>query len=95
MSKELIQMLVFYLFAVNLTAFCLMGVDKRKAKRDAWRISEKTLFLPVVLGGSLGGILGMKVFRHKTKHWYFRFGFPALFVMQLAGAGWLIWKFVL
>jgi len=95
MSKELIQMLVFYLFAVNLTAFCLMGVDKRKAKRDAWRISEKTLFLPVVLGGSLGGILGMKVFRHKTKHWYFRFGFPALFVIQLAGAGWLIWKFVL
>lgn len=93
MPKELWQLLGLYLLVVNLTAFILMGVDKRRAKREAWRISEKTLFLFPVLGGALGGFCGMRTFHHKTKHWYFRFGFPALLVLQLALAGWLIWKF--
>ena len=94
MQKELWLMLGLYLLAVNLAAFLLMGIDKRKAKKDAWRIPEKTLFLPVILGGSLGGILGMRTFRHKTKHWYFRFGFPAILVLQLVLAGFLLGKFV-
>lgn len=69
---------------MNLIAFCLMGVDKRRAKRGAWRIPEKTLFLVTALMGGIGGTAGMLFFRHKTKHWYFRLGFPALMVLQIA-----------
>ena len=75
--------LIVYLLVVNVVAFALMGIDKSKAKRGAWRIPERTLFLPVVLFGSLGGTLGMVTFRHKTKHWYFKYGFPALLVVQV------------
>lgn len=90
--KEIMQLLGLYLLLVNAVGFVLMGVDKRRAKRDQWRISEKTLFLPPLLGGTVGAILGMRVFHHKTKHWYFRYGLPALLVLQLALAGWLYWK---
>ena len=72
------------LVVMNLAAFALMGIDKLKAKRGAWRIPEKTLFLVTALFGGLGGTLGMTFFRHKTKHWYFKFGFPALLVIQVA-----------
>lgn len=89
MKKELWQLLGIYLLAVNLAAFVMMGVDKRRAKRGTWRISEKALFLPALLGGALGSTLGMRAFRHKTRHWYFRFGFPLLLVLQLAGLFWL------
>ena len=91
MPRELWLMLGLYLLVMNLAAFLLMGVDKRRAKKERWRVPEKTLFLPVVLGGSLGGILGMRVFHHKTKHWYFRIGFPLILVLQIALAGWLTW----
>ena len=93
MSRELWQLLGLYLLLVNLAAFLVMGLDKRRAKRDKWRISEKALFLPAVLGGALGGVLGMRTFRHKTKHWYFRFGFPLLLALQVVLLGWLVWKF--
>lgn len=86
---ELWQAAAGYLAAVNLAAFALMGLDKRRARRGAWRISEKALFLPAVLGGALGGLLGMRVFHHKTKHWYFRFGLPALLILQVILAGWI------
>jgi len=92
-SKELWQLLGLYLLLVNLAAFLVMGADKRRAKRGSWRISEKALFLPALLGGALGGVLGMRTFRHKTKHWYFRFGFPLLLVLQAVLLGWLVWKF--
>ncbi|MCI9157170.1 MAG: DUF1294 domain-containing protein [Lawsonibacter sp.] len=82
--------MLLYLLAVNLAAFALMGMDKRRARKGAWRISEKALFLPALLGGALGGTLGMRVFRHKTRHWYFRFGFPLLLLLQLAG--WAAWQ---
>lgn len=72
------------LVVMNLAAFALMGIDKAKAKAGAWRIPEKTLFLVAALFGGLGGTLGMTFFRHKTKHWYFKFGFPALLVIQVA-----------
>lgn len=88
-------MLGLYLAVMNLAGFFTMGVDKWKAKRGAWRISEKSLFLPAVLGGSVGSILGMRVFRHKTKHWYFKFGLPAILVLQLILTGWLVWRLVL
>lgn len=92
MTAELWRLLGLYLLAVNLAAFGMMGMDKRRARRGGWRISERKLFLPALLGGALGGVLGMRVFRHKTKHWYFRRGFPLLLVLQLAGLALLIWK---
>lgn len=88
-----VQLLLFYLLCVNGAGFLLMGLDKRRAKRGKWRIPEKTLFLPPLLGGTPGAIAGMHVFHHKTKHWYFRYGLPALLVLQLGAAGWLWWKF--
>ena len=89
MENWLLNLIWVYLLAVNTLAFSLMGIDKRRAKRGAWRIAERTLFLPVVLFGSLGGTLGMFCFHHKTRHWYFRYGFPILLVVQLLllGAG--------
>lgn len=84
--------LVGYLLLVNLAAFFLMGSDKRRAQREgARRIPEKTLFLAALLGGSLGAILGMRLFRHKTKHWYFVWGMPAILLLQLALGLW-VWR---
>ena len=80
------------LLVMNLLAFALMGIDKMKAKRGSWRIPEKTLFLVTTLFGGLGGTLGMRMFRHKTKHWYFKFGFPALLAVQLVLLAWLLTK---
>ena len=72
------------LIVINLASFALMGIDKRRARRGAWRISEKALFLTTACFGGLGGVLGMKVFHHKTQHWYFRVFFPLLLVLQIA-----------
>ena len=94
MAELLWKLLGIYLLAVNLTAFFLMGLDKRRARREARRIPERTLFLPAILGGALGGTLGMRVFHHKTKHWYFRWGFPLLLVLQLVGLGWAAAKWI-
>ena len=69
--------------------FALMGVDKWKARRNAWRVPESTLWLFALLGGALGGTLAMQVFRHKTRHWYFRLGFPLLAALEVAGLIWL------
>ena len=93
MPKLFWQVLSYYLIAVNVLAFVLMGVDKRRAKQNAWRIPEKTLFLQAIFGGALGGVAGMRLFRHKTRHWYFKYGFPLLLLLQLAGAGWCAWRF--
>ena len=76
--------ILLYLIIVNLAGFLQMGADKRKAIRNAWRIPEARLFLCALLGGSLGSILGMYVFHHKTKHWYFVWGMPAIMILQLA-----------
>ncbi len=95
MKDVLLPALGIYLLAVNLAAFLLMGIDKRRARKDQWRVKEKTLFLPVLLGGSLGGILGMRVFHHKTRHWYFRFGFPAIGILELILAAGITYHFFL
>ena len=79
-------MVIWYLAAVNLLAFALMGADKAKARRGAWRISEKALFLTAVLGGSAGAIAGMYLFRHKTRHRRFTLGLPAILLLQLGAA---------
>ena len=75
--------LLIYLGIINLIGFFSMFLDKQKAKRGKWRIPEKTLFLLAVIGGSLGTTLGMHVFRHKTKHWYFKFGMPMILIVQI------------
>lgn len=83
MSTKTTIILVYFLI-VNLLALILMGIDKIKAKKNAWRIKEKTLFLFPALGGALGGLIGMYLFRHKTKHWYFGVGFSILFIAWAA-----------
>ena len=72
--------------------FTVYGVDKAKARRGAWRVPEKTLFLLPLLGGSVGALLGMLVFRHKTKHWYFVWGIPLILLAQIALAAWIYVK---
>ena len=84
------KLVLLWLAALNLLAFLLCGIDKWKAKKARWRIPEKTLFLSALLGGSIGLLLGMKVFRHKTKHKSFTIGVPTIFVLQLSLAAWLL-----
>ena len=81
--KYLIIALIIYLIITNIIAFALMGIDKHKAKTGAWRIPEKTLFLSSIIGGSIGAIMGMYTFRHKTKHWYFKYGMPLILILHL------------
>ena len=84
-----IELFSAYVFLINLALFAVMGIDKYKARNGLWRIPEKTLFGLALLGGSIGGILGMKVFRHKTKHNSFKIGFPAILILQLTVLGYL------
>lgn len=75
--------LLMYIAAVNLIGFLVMGIDKLKAKRRAFRIPEATLFLIALIGGSLGSILGMYLFHHKTRHHKFTIGMPVILVLQI------------
>lgn len=77
------KILLFYLMFINIFGFLLMGVDKRKAERHLWRIPEKSLFLAAVLGGSVGSILGMRVFHHKTRKMIFVVGMPLILFIQI------------
>ena len=76
--------ILLLLIAVNLVSFALYGLDKVKAKRGLWRIRESTLLLVAALGGSLGALLGMELFRHKTKHWTFKILIPLFLLMHMA-----------
>lgn len=78
------KVVLIYLLLINLAGFLAMFLDKQKAKKGKWRIPEKTLFLLAIIGGSIGTTLGMNLFRHKTKHWYFKFGMPAILILQIA-----------
>ena len=77
------------LLALNILSFFLMGHDKQCARKNRRRIPEKTLFLSAILFGALGGTLGMFIFRHKTRHWYFRVFFSLLLFLQAGILGWL------
>ncbi len=83
------EIVMCYLAIINVIGFLAMGLDKAKAKAGAWRIPEKTLFSIAIIGGGLGVWLGMNSFRHKTKHWYFKYGVPAIFLIELILAGYL------
>ena len=78
-----------YLIVMNLVGVVIMGIDKAKAKKGAWRIPEKTLFLVSLLGGSLGTLAGMYLFRHKTKHTSFVIGMPVILAVHIALVLWL------
>lgn len=80
--------LLVWLAVINVVTFAVYGADKRRAKRGKWRVPEKTLFLLPLLGGSVGALAGMWVFHHKTKHWYFVWGVPAILLAQAALAIW-------
>ena len=68
---------------MNIVGFAIMGIDKRKAIKRTFRIQEATLFIVALIGGSIGSIAGMQVFRHKTRHWYFVLGMPAILIIQI------------
>lgn len=88
--NELANLLVLWLAGINGVGFLLMGLDKWKAKRGAWRIPEKTLFASALLGGTPGVIAGMQTFHHKTRHRKFKYGLPALLALQMVAAAWLL-----
>lgn len=79
---------------MNLLSFLLMYFDKRRAQSGRWRISERTLFLSAACFGGLGGVLGMRLLCHKTRHWKFRVFFPLMLAAQAALMIWLILKYV-
>lgn len=81
-NKELFWLI--YFVGANLVGIAVMGIDKSRARRRAWRIPEKTLFAVSLLGGSIGTWAGMYLFRHKTKHWYFVVGMPLILILQIA-----------
>ena len=77
------ELFVSYLVIINLVAIILMYIDKQKAKKHQWRISEDTLIGVSIIGGGIGALWGMHVFRHKTKHWSFKIGIPFLMIVQV------------
>ena len=89
----ILKIICAWLLLWSFVAFIAMGADKRKAQKGKWRVPEATLFLFALLGGGLGATLGMHVFRHKTKHWYFRWGLPLILLVQIALVAWAAWHF--
>ena len=89
---NVISYIVLYLIIINLAGFIIMGIDKLKAKKRAWRIPESTLFVTALIGGSLGTTIGMHLFHHKTRHWYFLYGMPAILLIQIASIVALIYS---
>ena len=83
---------LLYLLLINAAAFVLMLVDKIKARKNRWRIPERTLIQSALLGGSVGALIGMYTFRHKTRHPKFTLGIPAILIAQIALAVFLITK---
>ena len=79
-----ISALLTIIGGMSFLLFAMMGIDKSLAKRGAWRVPEKTLFLLALLGGALGGIIGMYFFRHKTRHTSFKAGLPMLLIVNIA-----------
>ncbi len=86
MMRELWIVIAVYLITINLTAFIMYGLDKQKAVRHKWRIPERVLIGVAAFGGSVGALLGMRVFHHKTKHMKFVIGVPAIIVIQVIAA---------
>ncbi len=89
---ELQKIILVYLLVINVATFFTYGIDKWKAKKSKWRIREASLLCLAVLGGSIGAWLGMRTWHHKTLHKKFRYGVPAIIIIQLAIAGYLLYQ---
>ena len=90
--SEIQEIIIIYLTSINVATFITYGIDKMKAKRSKWRIREASLLLLAVLGGSIGALLGMKVWHNKTMHKKFKYGVPAILIVQMAIIGYLLMK---
>ena len=86
------EIFYWYLAIVNIVVLVVYGGDKLFAKLDSWRVPEKVLLLLALLGGSIGALLAMQLFRHKTKHLKFRYGVPVILLLQVAGLVYLHWR---
>ena len=84
------QYSMYYLFAINIVSFFLYGIDKYKAKKNKWRISEATLLMIAVIGGSIGAWVGMRLWHHKTMHKKFKYGIPIIIILQVVLAVYLL-----
>lgn len=91
MKQQLIYIVLIYLAVINIVTFFLYGIDKWKAKRTKWRVPESTLLWWAAFGGSIGALLGMKIWHHKTLHKKFKYGVPAILIGQLALIGMIIY----
>ena len=80
----MMNIILYYLLAVNIATFLLYGIDKYKAKKSKWRISEATLLTMAAIGGSIGAWAGMRLWHHKTMHKKFKYGIPLIIIMQIA-----------
>lgn len=81
--NDITKYFILYLIIINIIAFVSMYIDKRKAKYGKWRIQEQSLFILALIGGSIGAIIGMYTFRHKTKKLRFSVGFPIILILQI------------
>ena len=81
--------LLYYLIVINILTFAVYGIDKWKAKKGSWRISEATLLILAAIGGSIGALLGMKIWHHKTMHKKFKYGLPLILIIQIILIGYL------
>ena len=86
------NIVLIYLAAMNVVTFFLYGIDKWKARRSKWRISEATLIWLSVFGGSIGALLGMKAWHHKTQHKKFKYGIPLILLLQIVFVGWILYS---
>ena len=83
-TPEMMNIILYYLLAVNIATFLLYGIDKYKAKKSKWRISEVTLLTMAAIGGSIGAWAAMRLWHHKTMHKQFKYGIPVIIIMQIA-----------
>ncbi len=86
---EITEALLYYLIVINIVTFLVYGIDKWKAKQGSWRISEATLLILAVIGGSIGALFGMKIWHHKTMHKKFKYGLPLILIIQIILIGYL------
>jgi len=78
------EIILYYLAVVNILTFLVYGIDKWKARKNRWRISEATLLILAIIGGSIGALLGMRIWHHKTLHAKFKYGVPLILLAQIA-----------
>ena len=83
-APKMMHIILYYLLAVNIATFLLYGIDKYKANKNKWRISEATLLTMAAIGGSIGAWTGMRIWHHKTMHKKFKYGIPLISIMQIA-----------